>query len=58
MSELYEKLIDLLLWADDDFSRDCHPSSAGYCDYVDIHGINYTLKLNIFPTEDEESSFY
>lgn len=53
MSELYEKLINLLLWADDDFSSDYHPSSVGYRDYVDIHGTNYTLKLDIFPTEDE-----
>lgn len=53
MSELYEKLINLLLQADDDFSGDFHPDEAGYVDYVDIHGKNYTLKLNIFPTEDE-----
>lgn len=53
MSELYEKLINMLIGADDDFSGDHHPNSASYCDFVDINGVCYTLKLNVFPTEDE-----
>lgn len=53
MNDLPERLVAIFLQVNDDFGGDSHPEEAGYVDYTNLNGVNYTIKVNIFPTEDE-----
>lgn len=53
MNDLPERLIAIFLDVNNDFGGVWHPEEAGYVDYTNLNGVNYTIKVNIFPTEDE-----
>lgn len=54
MEELWDKLVDMAIEANDDFEGDHHPDSAGYVKHFTLQdGRQYTFRLSVFPTEDE-----